>query len=351
VIARAALRRLRSWWVALSADLARVAPAAGSGCVAVRAATTMLVALLLLWWVGALDHAAYATFGAFASVYGGAARSSRRWRLQAAVGALLTVAVGCGAAAGVSEHRGWIAIPVAAVWAAAAAALSDRFRWRPPGPMFAVFAVATCAAIPAGWGTVATALLVAAGTAALAVGLGAVEVGWARRVGRADRIPDPGRPPPHPAARQRVQAVRCAVAVAVAGTVTTAAGLGHPYWAMIAAVVPLAAPGLRPQVVRGLHRVLGTVLGLALAGGLLLVPFPEPALIVLIAALQAVTELLVVRNYGAALVFVTPLALLVVALADPEPIGPLLTSRLIETAIGVAVGVATAVLTRPRRRE
>jgi hypothetical protein len=350
VTVRTGLRRLRSWGAGGVRELTRVAPVAGSGWVAVRAAVTMLVALLVLWLVGALDHAAYATFGAFASVYGGAARSPRRWRAQAALGALLTAAVGCGALVGVGDQRGWLAIPVAAVWAGAAAALSDRFRWRPPGPMFAVFAVATCAAIPTTVGAVGTALLVAAATAAFAVGLGAAEVAVARRTGRLDRIPDPGPPPAHPVARQQVQAVRCTVAVAVAGVVTTAAGLGHPYWAMIAAVVPLAAPSLRPQVVRGAHRLVGTVLGLGAAAALLSIPLPDPVLIVLVAALQAATELLVARNYGAALVFITPLALLVVAVADPQPVGPLLLARLVETAIGVAVGVAAAVITRPRRR-
>jgi Fusaric acid resistance protein-like len=342
VTVRDALRRLAG----SAAELARVGPAPGSGWVGLRAAVTMLVALLVLWWFGALDHAAYATFGAFASVYGGAVRSARRWRLQAVTGGLLTLAVVCGAAVGVSDGRSWLAIPIAAAWAAAAAALSDRFRWRPPGPMFLVFAVATCAAIPTEPWTVATALLVAAGTAAFAVGLGALEVG----MGRAGRIPDPGPPPLHPVSRQRVQAVRCAVAVVLAGTISTATGLDHPYWAMIAAVVPLAAPALRPQVVRGVHRLVGTMVGLGLAGLLLLAPLPVPAVIVLVAALQGATELLVARNYGVALVFITPLALLVVALADPVPVGPLLVSRLIETAIGVAVGVATAVVTRKRSR-
>ena len=70
--------------------------------------------------------------------------------------------------------------------------------------------------------------------------------------------------------------------------------------------------------------------------------------IVVIAGLQACAELLVVRNYGLALVAITPLALLSMQVAHPEPVGVLVMDRLIETLIGVAVGLLAAVITRDR---
>lgn len=75
-------------------------------------------------------------------------------------------------------------------------------------------------------------------------------------------------------------------------------------------MVPLAAPTLRTQVVRGAHRFLGTVIGLAVAAALVYLPLPTVAVLVIVAALQGATELLVARNYGTALIFITPLALL-----------------------------------------
>ncbi|MFD0578993.1 FUSC family protein [Dactylosporangium darangshiense] len=321
----------------------RFAPAPGSGWVAARAAATMLVALSVLWWAGRLDHAAYATFGGFASVYGGAVRSARRWRLQAGVGALLTAAVGCGVAVGALPHRAWVSVPLAAVWGAGAAVLSDRFAWRPAGPMFAVFAFSTCAAIPVHPRGIATAVLVAACTAALAVALGVMEVCIAGPAA------DVRGPSPAPREWWRVHAMRCAAAVLIAGSVTTATGLGHPYWAMTASVVPLSVITLRLQVTRGLHRVVGTLLGLALAAGLLAWALPMPGVIALVVGCQAATELLVARNYAAALVFITPLALLIGQVADRRPVGELILSRLVETVVGVGVGVAVAFATRQRR--
>ncbi|WP_344610090.1 FUSC family protein, partial [Dactylosporangium salmoneum] len=136
------------------------------------------------------------------------------------------------------------------------------------------------------------------------------------------------------------------VAVALAGGIATAAGFERPYWAMTAALVPLSVVTLRRQVTRGVHRAAGTVAGLGVAAGLLVAPLPIEATIALVALCQAGAELLVGRHYAAAMVFITPLALLVGQIAAPQPVPGLLVARLVETVIGVGVGVATAVATR-----
>jgi hypothetical protein len=332
----------------LRTELVRINPAPHAHRVAVRAGLAVLVPLLVLWSLDRLDLVVYATFGAFASVYGGGRRSTARWRLQATLGAILTIAVTCGALVGLSTQRSWLAIPVAAAWASAAAALSDRFRWRPPGPMFPVFAVATAAAIPGTPARVLAATGVAAGAALLAVGLGLAEIMLIRRLARpADPPAAPGPPMPS-ARRQRIHLVRCGVVVGVAGIIATASGIGHPYWAMVASVTPLTVFTLRGQVVRGVHRVLGTTVGLALTAVLLVFSWPAWSVLIIVALLQAATELLVVRNYGVALIFITPLALLSVQLANPEPVGELITDRFGETLIGVGIGVLAAILTRNR---
>jgi len=72
------------------------------------------------------------------------------------------------------------------------------------------------------------------------------------------------------------------------------------------------------------------------------------AVIVVVVALQALAELFVGRNYGLALIAVTPLALLMVHLAAPVPAGTLIVDRGLETVIGVAVGLLVGWLTRSR---
>src|SRR4051794_10232889 len=98
-----------------------LAPAPGAQWVALRMSSVLLVALSLLWATDRLGCPLSATLGAFAPVYGGPTPSPRGGRLQAALGVVMTCAVATGAAAGVSADRRWVAVPLAAGWAAAAA--------------------------------------------------------------------------------------------------------------------------------------------------------------------------------------------------------------------------------------
>lgn len=332
----------------LLAQLLRVGPHAGSHRVAVRASVSVGVPLLVLWALGRLDLSIYAAFGAFTSLYGRNHVHISRLRMQLTMAAVLTTAVVIGVAVGLSPHRDWLAVPVTAVAAAVASVLSDAQDWHPPGPLFVVFALSACASTPSQPTDVAVAAVVAAGSAALAVIIGAMGSVWRSRRGPA-RLPDRlGRVPLGAIAVRH--AVRCLASCAVAGALATASGIGHPYWAMVSAVVPLAHQDVRAQVVRGAHRVVGTAAGLALAAVLLSLDLGGLALVVAVIVLQAGAELWVGRNYAIALVAVTPLALLMVHLVAPVPTATLLIDRGVETAIGVVVGVAVGRLTRTPHR-
>jgi uncharacterized membrane protein YccC len=186
---------------------------------------------------------------------------------------------------------------------------------------------------------------VAGASAAFAVLVGNAGAWW--RGVRDVAAPLPVRQPSYRASL-RWHVLPCSAGVLLAGAVSTGAGIGHPYWAMVSAVVPLVARDLRHQVVRGLQRVLGTAAGLLVAGLLLAVDPPALVVVLVVAALQVVAELLVGRNYALALVAVTPLALLMVHLAVPTPTATLLADRGVETLLGVIAGVLVGYLTRVR---
>lgn len=61
---------------------------------------------------------------------------------------------------------------------------------------------------------------------------------------------------------------------------------------------------------RAAHRFVGTVLGLGLLAGLAVFELPGGVLVVALALMMAGTEFFLVRNYGLAMVFITPLALI-----------------------------------------
>lgn len=92
--------------------------------------------------------------------------------------------------------------------------------------------------------------------------------------------------------------------------------------------------------------MVGTALGVVVTG-LVLLPGPSVAwLIVVIAISQFGAEILVGRHYGAALLFITPLALSVVHLGSPVPVRALLVDRVVETALGGGVAIVLVLLFR-----
>ncbi|WP_244932099.1 FUSC family protein [Nocardioides sp. W7] len=325
----------------LAASLLGLGPHDGAHRVAARAGLSVLVPLLVLLATDHLAWSAYAAFGAFTSLYGRTRVGGSRLRMQAALGLLLTALVTLGVLVGTYDGRAWLAVPLAALVAAGASVASDTWQWHPPGALFPVFAFTACASVPSSPADAATAALVAGATAAFAVVVGNAGSWW-RRVhgGPAPVVPDLG-----PAeGRLRTLALPSGLAVLAAGALATGVGIGHPYWAMVSAVVPLAARSRSAQLTRGVHRVVGTGLGLLVAGVVLAFEPAGLVLVLVVVALQVVAELLVGRNYALALVAITPLALLMVHLASPVPARDLLVDRGLETVIGVAVGLAVGQL-------
>lgn len=92
-------------------------------------------------------------------------------------------------------------------------------------------------------------------------------------------------------------------------------------------------------------------MGVALALPLLLLHPTGLVAILLVVALQVTAELLVLRNYGLALVFITPLALVMIELAtDSDPLA-LASDRAVETVLGCLLALLVAALfSLPGRR-
>ncbi|HKE71959.1 MAG TPA: FUSC family protein [Nocardioidaceae bacterium] len=319
-----------------------------TGWLAVRVGVSVMVPLLFLVSIDHVDWTLYATFGAFTSLYGRKRVDFPRVVRQGLAGLGLVMCVALGSLVAISDAREWLAIPIAAVIAAVASYVSAHRDLIPSGSLFQVFGFAAVASVPAHASDLVPAVLVASASALFAVlvgSLGAV-VRRARHV-TAEHLPEHPIGGPHTGVR--LYAIQSAIGVAAAGTIATASGVGRPYWAMISAVVPLMAFDFNSQVVRGLHRVIGTFIGLGLAWLLLELDLPDALTVIFVAGLQLITELLVGRNYALALVSITPLALLIVHLAAPViPIHDLLADRGLETVIGVAIGLLVGYATKPR---
>lgn len=238
------------------------------------------------------------------------------------------------------------------------------FQMVPPQALFFVFALLVCAAVPTPAADALPRIGLAAATAAFAWAL--TMSGWVLR-----RIPGISRGPLARSGfvtelRRRpgvdIGAVRDprvwltvaqnVVGVLIAGGVALSFGLGHAYWAVVSLVAVIPPARAAHSISRSVHRIVGTVVGIAVTA--LLLVWSPPALVVIcvIVVCQFFAEILVARHYGAALVFITPLALSVSHLASPTPLNVLVVDRVLETVLGAGVGIALVLLARvvERRR-
>ncbi|MFE6969433.1 FUSC family protein [Isoptericola sp. NPDC057653] len=148
----------------------------------------------------------------------------------------------------------------------------------------------------------------------------------------------------------RLAGVRVVLASVVAGAGTSAVGLSHPAWAQLGATATLQGASTRHAVVRALQRGGGTVLGALLAWPLLAAHLSFAATCVVVVVLQVVTEVVVGRHYGLAMLTITPMALLMTSLGGAVDPAGIAASRALDTVLGAVVGVLAVVLVHPRRR-
>lgn len=131
-------------------------------------------------------------------------------------------------------------------------------------------------------------------------------------------------------------AARVGVAVALSGVIALIFVADHSYWAMAAAVLMLwQGFDWSRTVQRGAERMVGTLIGLGLAAAILTWQPQGWWLVGVIAALQFVIEMFIVRNYAIAAIFITPLALTIAAGGRPvDDLEHFLLTRGLDTVIG-----------------
>jgi uncharacterized membrane protein YccC len=145
-------------------------------------------------------------------------------------------------------------------------------------------------------------------------------------------------------------ALRLGVAVAAAGAVGYLVGAEHPTWIGLSAAAVLQGTNVALARQRALHRAAGTAIGVVLAAVVLAFDPGLAGLIVLVAVFQLLTEAFILVSYGVAVVFITSLALLLLDIAGVgASVRGLLDARLIDTALGCAIGFACGVLILPGR--
>jgi hypothetical protein len=314
--------------------------------VATQAALAMVLAVGVPALLGRTDLGLLASAGALTALYLAArARRERAGRLPIVQAGFLAAAV-VGAATGGSPF----APLVLALLTVAASVLVLGFSIGPPGAVFVVLVAGVTGRL--------TAPVTSGGVGLdprLVIGMEAVGCALAYAIAVLPLlVPSVRRRDaalPVASVRFRIDAatrivlIRIAVGAGIAAGLGAMLGLHRAYWVLLAVVAALqAGHGRRMTALRGVHRALGTLVGAAAFALLALVPLPGVVLALVVGALQFVTELVVVRHYGLALVFITPLALTVAEAGSPGPVPALILDRIVDTAVGAAVALLVLVV-------
>lgn len=319
---------------------------------ALQAALSMFLPVALFTALGRPEVGLLGAGGAFTAIYLAWLPPAQRVRLLPVVGIALIAAAVAGATAAPVPIVAAIGLVLVAV---AAAALHYGYGLGPPGPVFfvLVYGLATrVTAVVDGRRVVDPFVFVGAVATGAAIAYAIVVVAFL--ITRA-RHGDPG-PVRHPLPRTprldgdaRALLVRVAL-VAVVGTVLSMLVVdpARAYWTVSAglAVIGINA-GRRVAFIRGSQRLVGTLVGAGLFAAIAFIPIPVWLLPFVLAALQFVIELFVVRNYALALVFITPLVLTIIsaaAAATGAATGPLILERIVDTLVGAALGAASGIV-------
>ncbi|WP_435524454.1 FUSC family protein [Chryseobacterium indoltheticum] len=116
----------------------------------------------------------------------------------------------------------------------------------------------------------------------------------------------------------------------------------NTYWISISTVAIIQGRNFEHVRQRNMHRIFGTFIGLGLAWLILLFDPEKMVMIGIIVVLQFVVELMIVRNYGFAVIFITPLTLLLIEVGSTvhHQVENLMEARLLDTIIGSLMGLA-----------
>ncbi|MGE5452560.1 MAG: FUSC family protein [Acidobacteriota bacterium] len=131
------------------------------------------------------------------------------------------------------------------------------------------------------------------------------------------------------------------VFVGISLALAQALQLQKAYWVPVSCLAVIQGMSLRAVWNRQLQRIIGTGLGLLVAWALLLLPLDAWRMCGVIFVLTFIVETVVVRHYGLATIFITPLTILLAEAATlgRGSVGELMQARFMDTVLGCLVGL------------
>ncbi|MGO2745636.1 FUSC family protein [Microbacterium sp.] len=309
-----------------------------------QAAIGMAVPIAVMTLLGHPTLGYIAGSGAFTVLFLGAAPVVERARVLPFVSAGLILCAALGASAGASR---WLVSIGIVVIALVAALLCFGFRLGPPGPIFFVLVFGLSAQIVAHAEISLLTYIAAIAAGCLfsyLVALSPLLISHVRsHPARPLRELLPG---PSYDNASRLLLLRVAIVAVLGVLIGLFVDPGRSYWIVGAGIAVIGlVTERRAAFQRGLHRMLGTILGVGVYALLALLHPSGLWIALLLGVMQFTVELVVVRHYALALMIITPLVLLLTGAATGK-IGSMdvALERIIDTIVGAALGAASGVL-------
>lgn len=125
--------------------------------------------------------------------------------------------------------------------------------------------------------------------------------------------------------------------------------LSNPYWAAVSCFLIIQGIHLRTMWIKQIHRLLGTIVGVVLAGWMLSWGLSIWGVALTVLIMMLCIENLVDRHYGLAVIFITPLTIFIAEYGSGLPFSEqayqtVIRARLFDTVIGCLIGLSGGVV-------
>ncbi len=142
-----------------------------------------------------------------------------------------------------------------------------------------------------------------------------------------------------------VESIMVASFVSLALLIAVILQMYNPYWAAVSCFIIIQGIHLRTMWIKQLHRLLGTLIGIGVAGWMLSLDLTTWSVAISILIMMLCIESLVDRHYGLAVVFITPLTIFIAEYGSGLPLSEqiyqeVIQARLLDTALGCLVGIS-----------
>lgn len=144
-----------------------------------------------------------------------------------------------------------------------------------------------------------------------------------------------------------VTAFRFGIITTVSALIGYAFDFTRSYWISLSCVAVMSGASMVATYYRAIQRSIGTIIGVIIASIILYFGPSNYALVLFIFFFTLLTELYIVKNYGLAIIFITPNAVLLATTLTPEHFSFLHFSgiRIMDVLIGSAIGLIGVIIT------